>query len=144
MNRLVMAVAMTLALLPSAYAQEAAPWPDPAADTQGVDNSSPVDRQADETYRKNALPPVPAAPLPRDRPADMRPKIITGSADRQHAQTYRKNALVPVPATQHATPASLRYPPPLHRHRARHRRHVVIDPVIVEPTSTSITIPPHD
>ena len=125
MNRLTPCIALALAFSAPAFAQDGY---DPAADTQGVDTTSPVDRQAAETYRKNVLPPVPAAPLPADRPADMRPKIITGSADVQAQETYRKNALPPVPVKRH-------------RHRIRPHR-VAGDPVIVEPTP--ITIPPHD
>jgi hypothetical protein len=134
MNRLAFRIALALAFSAPAFAQDGY---DPESDIQGVDTNSPVDRQAAETYRKNMLPPVPAAPLPADRPADMRPKIITGSADRQAQETYRKNALPPAPAT---------------RHRHRHRHHRVAsdrvqidrraDDAIVEPAAT--TIPPHD
>ena len=136
MNRLALPIALALAISAPAFAQYGY---DPAADTQDVDASSPVDRQAEDTYRSNALPPVPAAPLPADRPVDMRPKIITGSADQQARETYRKNALTPVPGRRH------------HRRARRHR--IAVEPVIaypdaddtiVPPPAATITIPPRD
>jgi hypothetical protein len=151
MNRLPIFVALALAFSPPAFAQNADQTSDPAADTHGVDTSSTVDRQAMETYSRNAEPPVPAARLAPDRPADMRPKDITGSADPQASEVYNSNALSPVPVARYGrTGTAFRY-----SHRTKHRPmrhgHVAGDPAviyhsadhaIVEPTSTSITIPP--
>jgi hypothetical protein len=117
-----------------------------------VDNSSEVDRQAADTYYKNTVPPVPAAPLPPDRPADMRPKDINGSADVQAAQTYRRNTIPPVPVAHNARPVygySYRMRHHHHRHHHRRRHHVAAvvierraDQQIVEPTNSPITTPP--
>jgi hypothetical protein len=156
MNRLAIpvaiAIAIALAFSATALAQDAYQSSDPNADTQGVDTSSPVDRQAEDTYEKNAQPPVPAAPLAPDRPADMRPKDITGSADVQAAETYRSNVSPTVPPAPYGrTSATIRYRT-LHYGSRHHRhRHVAGDPpivdhradhAIVEPTSTRITVPP--
>src|SRR4249919_2558931 len=149
MNRLVIPFTLALVFSAAAPAQDAYQTSsDPGATTQDVDTSSPVDRQAEDTYQKNSQPPVPAAPLAPDRPADMRPKDISGSADQQAAETYRANALPPVP-TAHYGRTSV--PSHRHSHRRRHHRHAAgyrpiadhrADHTLVEPTSTPDTIPP--
>jgi len=149
MNRT--AIFMVLALAFSTTADAQYQNSDPANDRQGVDNSSEVDRQAADTYYKNTVPPVPAAPLPPDRPTDMRPKDINGSADVQAAQTYRRNAIPSVPVAHNARPIygySYRMRHHHRRHHRRRRHHVAAldehraDQQIVEPTNSPITTPP--
>jgi len=141
MTRLAIFAALALAFSATALAQDGY---DPSVDTQDVDTTSPVDRQANDTYEKNAVPPVPAAPLAPDRPADMRPKDISGSADLQAAQTYRANARPPVPVARHRHSAVVfRYAH--HRRHRRHRHHhVAVNSAIPVPTSTGATTPPRE
>jgi hypothetical protein len=151
MNRTEIFLVLALAFSTTAGAQYRNS--DPIDDRQGVDNSSEVDRQAADTYYKNSVPPVPAAPLPPDRPADMRPKDINGSADIQAARTYRRNAIPPVPVEHNARPIygyshRMRHTHRRHHHRrSRHRVAARViehraDQQIVEPTNSPITIPP--
>lgn len=130
------------------------------------DTSSSVDRQANETYSKNSVPPVPAANLGDNLPADTGRPDIDASADQQARETYERNAQPTVPSASYdrTHPALINNgarPIGYHRHhhhRTRHHRRIhrghvagnlpVIDHdadrAIVTLASTPTTIPPRN
>jgi len=98
-----------------------------AAQDTSVDNSSSVDKQATETYSKNARSPVPAAPRGSES-LNVPPSRIPMTADEQARQTYQSNFRPPVPAAPYyqarvATTGVVVYRHRHHRHRHRHHTH---------------------